>query len=145
MELFDAVAAMTGLGSGTAQAQQHSRLLAAAMEYINSLQVGGISGLQQMFHEKGLGGVVSSWIGAEQNLPISSERLQSVLHRGALQQIAQKAGIDPSQASSILASLLPNVIDKLTLNGQVPDSGALAHMMEGLPLRSSSSLSTSGC
>lgn len=58
MGLFDEVMSMA---SGGAQAQ-HSGALGAVMDYINSPQVGGIGGLQKMFHEKGLGGIVSSWI-----------------------------------------------------------------------------------
>jgi len=46
--------------------------------------------------------------------------------------VAAKAGIDPSQLISMMSSLLPNVVDKLTPNGQVSDSGALAQMMKGL-------------
>jgi uncharacterized protein YidB (DUF937 family) len=130
MGLFDEVMAVTGLG-GSSQAQ-HGGALSAIMEYINSSQVGGISGLQQMFQQKGLGGVIGSWIGTGQNLPVSSDQLQSVLHSGALQEMAAKAGIDPSQLTSMMSTLLPNVIDKLTPNGQVPDSGALAQMMKGL-------------
>ncbi len=131
MGLFDEVVAMTGLG-GSAQAQQHSSALSAIMEYINSPQVGGISGLQQMFQQKGLGGVISSWIGTGQNLPVSADQLQNVLHSGALEQVAAKAGIDPSQLTSMMSTLLPNVVDKLTPNGEVPDSGVLAQMMKGL-------------
>lgn len=131
MGLFDEVLAMTGLGS-SAQAQQHSGALPAIMEYINSPQVGGISGLQQMFQQKGLGNVIGSWIGTGQNLPVSADQLQNVLHSGALEQVATKAGIDPSQLTSMMSTLLPHVVDKLTPNGQVPDSGALAQVMKGL-------------
>lgn len=130
MGLFDEISAMTGLGSSS-QTQQHSGALSAIMDYINSPQVGGVSGLQQMFQKKGLGGVVGSWIGTGQNLPISADQLQSVLHSGTLEQVAAKAGIDPSQLTSMMSTLLPNVVDKLTPNGQVPDSSALAQMMKG--------------
>ena len=128
MGLFDEVMSMA---SGGAQAQ-HSGALGAVMDYINSPQVGGIGGLQKMFHEKGLGGIVSSWISTGQNLPISAEQLQSVLHSEALQNAAQKAGIDPSQLAGMMSTLLPHVVDKLTPNGQVPDSGSLVQMMKGL-------------
>jgi uncharacterized protein YidB (DUF937 family) len=117
MGLFDEVMAATGIG-GSSQTQQHANALGAIMEYINSPQVGGVSGLQKMFQEKGLGGVVASWIGNGQNLPISAEPLQGVLHSEALQQAAQKAGLDPSQLTSMMAQLLPHVVDKLTPNGQ---------------------------
>ena len=102
------------------------------MDYINSPQVGGLSGLAQMFHNQGLGGIVSSWIGTGQNLPISQDQLQSVLHGEAFENVAAKAGLDPSQLTSMMTQLLPHVVDKLTPNGQMPDPGALAQMMKGL-------------
>jgi len=91
MGLFDEIKSLAGLGGSA----QQPGALSAVMEYINSPQVGGISGLQQMFEQKGLGGVVSSWIGTGQNLPISADQLQGVLHSGALEQVASKAGMDP--------------------------------------------------
>lgn len=132
MGLLDEVVGMAGGLMGGGQSQQHTGMLSMLVDYINSPQVGGISGLQQMFQEKGLGGIVSSWIGTGQNLPISPDQLQNVLHSDALQNIAAKTGMDPGQLSSILSQMLPNMVDKLTPNGQIPDSGALAQMMKGL-------------
>ena len=85
-----------------------------------------------MFEQKGLGGVIGSWIGTGQNMPISPDQLQSVLHSGALQEFAAKAGMDPAQLSSMMTTLLPHVVDHLTPNGQVPDSGTLSQIMKGL-------------
>jgi uncharacterized protein YidB (DUF937 family) len=104
----------------------HPGMLSSVMEYVNSPQVGGISGLQRMFQEKGLGGIVSSWISTGQNLPISADQLQNVLHSDALQQVAQRCGVDPSQLTSMMSTLLPHVIDKMTPNGHVPDASAAA-------------------
>jgi uncharacterized protein YidB (DUF937 family) len=129
MGLFDEVMAATGIG-GSSQTPQHASALGAIMEYINSPQVGGVSGLQKMFQEKGLGEVVASWVGNGQNLPISAEQLQGALHSDALQQVAQKAGLDPSQLTSMMSQLLPHVVDKLTPNGQAPDTGALQQMLK---------------
>jgi uncharacterized protein YidB (DUF937 family) len=114
MGIFDEIKTVTGLVS----TEQHAGVLAAVMEYVNSPQVGGISGLQKMFEEKGLGHIVGSWIGSGQNLPISSDQLQSVLHSEALNQAAQKFGIDPNQLSSMMSQLLPHVVDKMTPGDQ---------------------------
>jgi uncharacterized protein YidB (DUF937 family) len=124
MGIFDDIKAATGMGSSLQN--MHPGMLSAVMEYVNSPQVGGISGLQRMFQEKGLGGLVSSWISSGQNLPISSEQLQSVLHSDALQQIAQKHGIDPSQLTSMMSTLLPHVVDKMTPSGEASDAAASA-------------------
>jgi uncharacterized protein YidB (DUF937 family) len=127
---MDEVLAMAG--SSGAQQAQHTTALDAILSYINSPQVGGIAGLQSMFQQGGLGHIVSSWVGSGQSLPISADQLQNVLHSGALQAAAQKAGMDPSQLTSAMTSLLPHLVDKLTPNGQVPDAGTLQKMLSGL-------------
>jgi len=94
-------------------------LLSTVMQMINS-QPGGLSGLLQQFHDKGMGSLVSSWVGTGQNLPISADQLQHVLGSEQVKELAAKAGISPEAASSHLSELLPMLIDKLTPNGQVP-------------------------
>ena len=120
MGIFDEIKTVTGLVS----TEQHAGVLAAVMEYVNSPQVGGISGLQKMFEDKGLGHIVGSWIGSGQNLPISSDQLQSVLHSDALNQAAQKFGVDPNQLSSMMSQLLPHVVDKMTPGDQATAASA---------------------
>ncbi len=134
MGLLDDVLSMAAgsLSSGGVPPAQHATGLAAILEYVNSPQVGGVAGLQKMFQQGGLGNVISSWVGTGQNLPISAEQLQNVLHSGALQQVAQKAGIDPTQLTGMMASLLPHLVDKMTPNGEVPNASTLQSMLKGL-------------
>jgi uncharacterized protein YidB (DUF937 family) len=122
MGILDDLKAVTNLG-GSSLGEQHTGTLSAIMEYINSPQVGGISGLQRMFQEKGLGGLVSSWISSGPNLPISADQLQNVLHCDALNQAAAKFGIDPTQLTSMMTQLLPHVVDKMTPTGQAASVG----------------------
>jgi len=131
MGLLDDVLGMAGMGNA-AQTQQHAGILNLLMSYITSPQVGGISGLQQMFQQKGLGSLVSSWIGTGQNLPLSGDQLQNVLHGSTLENIATQSGMNLGQVSSLVSQMLPHLVDKLTPNGQVPDAGALSQMMKGL-------------
>jgi len=130
MGLMDEILAMAG--SSGAQQGQHASALGAIMSMINSPQVGGLAGLQSMFQQGGLGNIISSWINTGQNLPVSASQLQNVLHGGALQQAAQQAGMDPSQLTGMMSSLLPHLVDKLSPNGQLPDASALQKMMQGL-------------
>lgn len=103
--------------------------IAACLHLANSYP-GGFSGLLQAFHEKGLGGVVSSWVGTGANQPITAEQIQSVLGRENIEKFASKAGIDPDQASAKLAECLPQVVDKLTPNGEVPQGNLLERSKE---------------
>jgi len=130
MGLLDEVMSMAGVGAQ--QQDQHCTALTAIMNYVNSPQVGGIAGLQKMFQQGGLGSVMSSWTGSGQNQPVSADQLQNVLHSGALQAAAQKCGIDPTQLTGMMATLLPHLVDKLTPNGQIPDASAMENHLKSL-------------
>jgi uncharacterized protein YidB (DUF937 family) len=93
---------------------------------------GGIPGLVQQFHDKGLGDVINSWVGTGQNLPISAEQIQSVLNDEHIKAFAVKAGISPDVANAKIAELLPAIVDKFTPNGQVPEQSSL--LQSGLNL-----------
>jgi uncharacterized protein YidB (DUF937 family) len=121
MGLFDSIAGqVTGALSGAGNTQ-HAGLLEAVAGLINNPETGGLQGLVNAFEQKGLGGVVSSWIGTGQNLPISAEQLQSVLGNEQVQALAQKLGISPQDITSHLTQLLPQVVDKVTPSGSLPE------------------------
>lgn len=101
---------------------QSSGLVAGILEFAKN-QPGGVSGLIQTFHDRGLGGVVESWIGMGQNQPISAEQIQTVLGSDQVKNLAAKVGISPEEASSKLSEILPTLIDKLTPAGKVPEGG----------------------
>jgi uncharacterized protein YidB (DUF937 family) len=88
-------------------------------------ETGGLQGLAETFNEKGLGEVMSSWIGTGENLPISPEQIQQVLGSGQVQQIAEKLGVSPEDASSALSEMLPQIVDKLSPEGSMPTQDLL--------------------
>ena len=83
-------------------------------------QPGGLGGLLQSFQNKGLGDVVNSWVGTGPNQPISPDQVHSALGADTISEIAAKLGMSPQMASSGLSQILPQLVDKLTPNGQVP-------------------------
>jgi uncharacterized protein YidB (DUF937 family) len=98
----------------------------------NSL--GGLGGLINAFQRNGMGDQMQSWIGTGQNMPISPDQLQQVLGQGTIGQIAQQLGLSPQASASGLSELLPQLIDRLTPNGQAPqgDLGDIAEIMARL-------------
>ena len=98
--------------------------VAAVLQMVNN-QPGGLSGLLQTFHEKGLGGIASSWVGTGENQSISAEQIQNVVGEENIKQFAAKVGIPPEQASAKLAEYLPQIVDRLTPNGQVPSGNIM--------------------
>ncbi|HUL55559.1 MAG TPA: YidB family protein, partial [Usitatibacter sp.] len=93
---------------------------------------GGLEALIDNLHRKGLGDVVSSWVGTGQNLPVSADQLTRALGSSQVQAMAQKLGFSPQEMSSHLAELLPQVVDRLTPGGSVPSGGGLASVLSGL-------------
>jgi uncharacterized protein YidB (DUF937 family) len=114
---------MAGKEVSSMLANSSNPLASSVMQMINS-QPGGLSGLVQQFHDKGLGGLVTSWVGTGQNLPISADQLQHVLGSEQVKELAAKAGISPDMVTSHLSQLLPGLIDKMTPDGQVPQGGS---------------------
>jgi uncharacterized protein YidB (DUF937 family) len=115
---------MAGKELGSMLSSSSNPLAAAVMQMISN-QPGGLSGLVQQFHDKGLGGLVSSWVSTGQNLPISADQIQHVLGSEQVKELAAKAGISTDAAGSTLAQLLPALVDKLTPNGQIPETSSL--------------------
>jgi uncharacterized protein YidB (DUF937 family) len=106
--------------------------LATSLLQMIQNQPGGLQGMLQSFHEKGLGSLVSSWVSTGQNLPISADQVQQVLGSGTVQELAAKAGISPDMAGSAISQMLPTLVDKLTPNGQVGDHSSIMDIASGL-------------
>ena len=121
---------------GGASAQQNP-LLQIALQILQ--QNGGIAGVLDKFRQGGYADQAASWQSTGQNLPISAGALQEVLGSGAIGQIAQQLGLSHGEAAGGLAQVLPQVIDKLTPSGEVPDNHnemveqALALLMKSKP------------
>ena len=81
---------------------------------------GGLSGLVTTFHEKGMGGVISSWIGTGSNQPINAGQIEGVLGKDRISAIASKFGLPATAVTETLAQFLPGVIDRMTPDGKLP-------------------------
>jgi len=100
-------------------------LMEQVLGLINNPETGGLTGLIDTFKNKGLGEVVSSWVSTGENQPISGDQIASAFGNDTIEEIARKLGISGTDASNALSELLPQVIDKLTPEGAVPEGGLL--------------------
>ncbi|WP_410473917.1 YidB family protein [Guyparkeria sp. TX1] len=134
MGLLDGVVGKV-LGKGFGGPEGNGALLGMITQLIQDS--GGLSGLLQKFQQAGLGEQVASWVGNGSNQPIDASQVSSAVGNDTLNNLASKFGIDPGQASGMLAKALPQVVDRLTPKGevdensQVPASG-LQGMLGGL-------------
>jgi uncharacterized protein YidB (DUF937 family) len=86
-------------------------------------QSGGLQGLMNKFSQSGQGDAFASWVGTGQNQEISGREINNALGSDQVNALAAKLGIDPNQASQVLAQYLPKVVDQLTPAGKIePDA-----------------------
>lgn len=92
---------------------------------------GGISGLIQRLNVAGLGKQIASWVSLGDNLPVTVEQVQGALDSDFIRKAAEKSGKTPEETSSIMARLMPLVIDQLTPYGRAPtnDPSSIAQMI----------------
>ena len=121
MSLFDQ--AQQGIGQLAGQfGGKGNGLIGAAAKMITSSDIGGLQGLIQKFQQSGYGDTVQSWIGTGDNKSISGEDVQKVLGQDKVKQVADQAGVSEQEASGGLAGALPQLVDRMTPDGKVPDN-----------------------
>ena len=108
---------LDGLGGGN-QAQC-STLLRVAMSMIQ--QHGGLGNVLDMFRRSGLGEQADSWVGTGPNMGISPDQVRQVFGDGSLGSIASQLGMSHGEASSVMAQILPELINHITPQGRIPD------------------------
>ena len=93
---------------------------------------GGLGGLLQQLQATGLGPQASSWVSTGENMPISADELARGLGHERLAEIATRAGVSEEEASGGLAALLPELVDKLTPQGELPSANQIDDSLASL-------------
>jgi len=127
MGLFDSLASsMLGKLGG-----EKGAIAQVAVDLFN--ENGGLPGVLEKFKAAGFADEAASWVGKGANLQISAEQITQVLGSTTIQTAANKLGIDTSEISAKIAEYLPQVIDRMTPNGEVGrDSGNLLTTLLGM-------------
>jgi uncharacterized protein YidB (DUF937 family) len=107
------------LGSGN-QPQGGNVLLQIALSMLQ--QNGGLEGVLNKFREGGFAQHADSWVSTGANMNISADDLQQVFGSSKIGDLASRLGMPADQAGSVLAQVLPEVINRLTPQGQVPEN-----------------------
>ena len=84
---------------------------------------GGLDALTAKLRQAGMGDQVDSWIGGGPNEPIDPQRLGAALGDDEVQRLSSGSGLDVASLLPLLAAFLPQIINMLTPQGQVPAGG----------------------
>ncbi|MEV7289932.1 YidB family protein [Streptomyces sp. NPDC093252] len=88
-----------------------------------------LGGLVDLLQKSGLVDQAQSWISQGQNKPVSGAQIKEALPDETLSQVARESGVSTDRAADELASVLPQAVDRLTPQGEVP-SGSLEDIIK---------------
>jgi uncharacterized protein YidB (DUF937 family) len=106
--------------------QSTNPLMQIAMKMITEQGANGQSGLADLvakFQQGGLGHLADSWVSTGENLPVSAEQISQVLGSGKLEELANQFGFSTSDVAGGLSKVLPDLINHVTPEGKLPESG----------------------
>ncbi len=130
MGILDSIIGQASGGGGT-----QTLLVNAVIGLINNQQTGGLAGLVKQFAGSGLGDIVNSWVSTGKNLPVTPQQIQQGLGSDVISQLAAKVGLSPQDLTLHLSNVLPQVVDKLTPDGKIPQGDLMSKgmsILEGL-------------
>jgi uncharacterized protein YidB (DUF937 family) len=123
--LDDALGAVGGRGGGSG-----NQVLGAVSGLLE--RAGGLEGVMSKLESSGLGDKVQSWIGTGDNTAISRGEVKQALGDDEVKTVAREAGVSEDEAADGLAGLLPEIVDRISPGGKLPDVGQLGSAVGGL-------------
>lgn len=88
------------------------KLFSEVMKLVQSMP-DGLSGLLKQFQDRGLGQIVSSWMGKGPKLSISAEQIVQGFGSEKINALASASGLDAKVLPGKLAGVLPKVVEQL--------------------------------
>jgi uncharacterized protein YidB (DUF937 family) len=102
-------------------------------EVKNLIRERNLDGLMQKLRESGLEEQASSWVAKGQNLPVVGDQIKKALGNDKVAEIASKLGITTAQAADDLARTMPEVVDEVTPDGELPTQEQVEERLKRIP------------
>jgi len=96
---------------------------------------GGLGALLEQFQRAGFGEQAGSWVGTGANQALPDDALARVFGRNGIAEIARRAGVSEQDAERGLSAVLPEVVDRMTPDGQMPAQDRLLASVDDLTRR----------
>lgn len=92
----------------------------ALREVLDAGEQGGLSALAERLQQAGFGDQVQSWISPGPRLSVSAQQLHDVLGNEAARRLAMRLGIPTDQLAIVLATALPELVNRAGAGGKLP-------------------------
>jgi uncharacterized protein YidB (DUF937 family) len=118
-----------GLTGGRGGGGGAGGLMALAPMLIGLLQGGGLQKILNQFQQQGLGDKAQSWVSTGDNESVSPDEVRSALGDEQVHEAATQLGVSDDDAAAVLAQVLPQAVNGVTPEGQVPSEDELAQIV----------------
>ena len=116
LDSLEGMAASAMTGSGSDQAKVAGGLMQALQEHPE-----GVQAVLSGFQNNGMAGHVAQWASGELQTATPDQVQAGLGGTGLIEATAEKAGVSPEVAKTVLASVMPMVISHFAPNGQAPE------------------------
>ena len=97
---------------------------------LSAVNVHGLSTILNALAANGFGDMVKSWLSTGPNPKITPDQLIKGVGADKLEDMAKQAGLPVDQFTKSLSIALPNLVDKLSPDGQLQEHGWLEKALE---------------
>lgn len=123
--LDDLLGGLTGGGGESSLGQKTGGtggLLAALLPMLGGmLAKGGLSKILSGLQQKGMADKADSWVSSGPNEPVSVDQVEELIDEQEISRIAERLGVSHEEAASAIAAVLPELVDRVSPEGQLPD------------------------
>ena len=113
-------AAGTGPGGPASPARPEQGTDMKGSGYAGGSVLGGLGELMEQFRTAGQARKAESWVSTGQNEPIDEREMEQALGPELIERLTRQTGLDREELLRRLTQTLPQTVDKLTPEGQLP-------------------------
>lgn len=132
IDIGSVLGGLTGGSGGQGGGLDLGKLAALIGPLLGMLKGGGLGNVLGQLTGGGLGDQASSWVAPGDNQAVDPQSLAQAVGPQELETLAAQSGLTVDETAQGLSELLPGMVDKLTPGGQVPDSGQLDGVLDGV-------------
>ena len=103
-----------------------------AIRVVELIEGAGLPALLDRFRDNGFDDAARSWVSQGPNFTLTPEDIIRVFGPPQVEALAREANVGAREAATEMAALLPQLVDKLTPQGHLPDEKTLAGYFEQL-------------
>ena len=129
----DILGQLTGGGESSSSTGAPGGMAGALLPLLAGfLKNGGLNKILSSLQQQGQGAQAKSWISTGENESVSATDIEGAMGREEIAAIAEKLGLSEEETAGALAQVLPQVVDRVSPEGELPAESQLDDLFSQL-------------